>query len=244
MFDLTRDYSCAVTAGPEHGDRGLRDGMRWIVVKARELGGQPLVFAPGRSNIRDVPLLEQFTKLPGVAVGTWRSIPEWRGGPVLAAWPNRRKLGEIADDSRTSALVVVPWAPGELDSWIAAANPEPLGPAVGPTAASSSSILDPVVLQGLETLTASVNHANHLAGALDRRDAVAVLRTLSNAGYHLSPDAVYSWAFEHGWPARGAERLRQLAADFEAGKQPHMKGQFPFRADILDTWRRAARENR
>jgi len=119
------------------------------------------------SNVRDVRLLAQFAKVQGVAVGTWRGIREWRSGPVLAAWPNRVKLGEIADDRRTTALCVVPWVPGELDAWQAAANPEVLGPAVARIVIST---LDPVVIEGLKALTARVNHSNNLAGSLIHLD--------------------------------------------------------------------------
>ena len=124
MFEKERNYPSAVTAGPELGDRSLKDGLTWLVNRVSELGGQPLVFAPGMSNVRDVPLLEQFTKVQGVAVGTWRGIRDWHGGPVLAVWPSRVKLGEIADDRRTTALCVVPWVSGGLDAWQAAADPD------------------------------------------------------------------------------------------------------------------------
>jgi hypothetical protein len=146
-------------------------------------------------------------------------------------------LGEIADDLRTRALCVVPWVKGEIDAWAAAADPELLGPASGPEPKSS---LDPVVVEGLKTLTHSVNLGNNLAGSLDRRDAVAVLRTLQEGGYHLHPDPIYSWALANGWQARGAERLRKLATDFEAGKRPRLRGGYPFRSDILDIWRQDA----
>lgn len=75
---------------------------------------------------------------------------------------------------------------------------------------------------------------------MDRRDAVAVLKTLKGAGYSLPADSVYAWALAHGWPGQGAARLRQLATDFEAGKRPQLKGPFPFRPDILDVWSQEA----
>lgn len=119
-------------------------------------------------------------------------------------------------------------------------TPELLGPA---STRELKSSLDPVLVEGLETLTHSVNPGNNLAGSLDRRDAVAVLRTLRDGGYGLPPDPVYSWAIANGWQARGAERLRKLAEDFEAGKRPQLKGPYPFRSDILEIWRRDARKS-
>ncbi|VBA68779.1 hypothetical protein LAUMK142_05813 [Mycobacterium pseudokansasii] len=129
----------------------------------------------GLANVSNNRLLPEFVNRTGVAVGTWRSrATGWYGGPVHAAWPTREKLGEIADDPRTRALCVVPWGNGEVDAWAAAAQPKLLGPAVR---LEPSSGLDPIVVEGLKTLTHSVNMANDLAGSLDRRDAVAVLRT-------------------------------------------------------------------
>lgn len=232
-----RDYPTALAVGPEHGDQGLRDGLQWLMSMVPKVGGQPLIFAPGRSNVDHNNLLSEFVRRTGVAVSTWRSPARgWSGGPVLAAWPTREKLGEIAEDQRTSALCVIPWVKGETDAWAAAAMPELLGSAVMPEERS----LDPVVVQGLKTLTESVNMGNNLAGSLDHRDAVAVLRTLKKGGYRLPPDVIYAWATANGWQARGAERLRTLATKFEAGKRPQLKGGYPFRSDILEIWRREA----
>ena len=87
-------------------------------------------------------------------------------------------------------------------------------------------------------------HKRHVtdvfAGALDRRDAVAVLRTLKDSGYRLWPDPIYSWAIANEWTTRGAERRREMAADFEAGKRPRLGGGYPSRSDILDVWRQEA----
>lgn len=242
MFEApNRDYPTALAAGPEHGDQGMRDGLTWLLTKVSELGGKPLILAPGRSNVDGNQLLSSFIKKTGIAVATWRSpARSWSGGPVLAAWPTREKLGEIADDPRTTALCVVPWVKGEVDGWIAAVKPELLGPAVLPTETTS---LDPVVIEGLKTMTVLVNLSNNLAGSADRRDAVAVLRTLKDGGYRFVPDLMYAWAITNGWENRGAERLRMLAADFEAGKRPQLKGAYPLRADVLDRWRREAGES-
>ena len=67
--------------------------------------------------------------------------------------------------------------------------------------------------------------------------------TLNDGGYHLSPDPIYTWAISNEWSARGAERLRELAAKFEAGKRPPLKGGYPLRSDILDVWRREAAQD-
>lgn len=146
------------------------------------------------------------------------------------------EMGDMADDRRTTALCVVPGNIRDVEGWIAAVDPELLGAAKG----ASAEPLDPVVIEGLLTLTRQVNHDNQLAGSLDHRDAVWVLKLLHGAGYRLPPQAVYAWALAHGWPARGADRLRELASRFEAGRVPRVRQPNPFRADIVQQWRTAA----
>jgi len=240
VFEHQRDYPTAVTVdGAADPSDAQRRAIQWVLERQRELGGQLLLYVPQKGNLRGMNnLVSRFAERPGVVVGTWRgSITGWAGGPVLAAWPSREKLAEIADDPRTRALCVIPWGANNVAAWDAAAAPERLG--VG-TAAPSMPTLDPVVIEGLRQLTRMVNHANNLAGALDHRDAVAVLRELHRGGYSLPADGVYSWVLANGWPARGAERLREMATKIDAGRTVQLKGSSPLRADVLDRWRAAA----
>lgn len=122
--------------------------------------------------------------------------------------------------------------------WAAAVQPQLLGEAVEAKAA----VLNPVVTAGMQTLTRMVNHSNNLAGALDRRDAVATIRILHDAGYPLPPDDIYSWRLANGWAPRGAERLREMLVRTNKGVRLQLKGTSPYRKDILEQWRREARE--
>jgi len=114
--------------------------------KLRDVGGEELIFAPGRSNVDGNELLAEFIRKDA---RTRRDVAESSqkqgSGPVLAAWPTREKVVEIADDHRTRALRVIPWAKGEVDAWVASAEPELPGPAVRPTGRLP---LDPVAIQG------------------------------------------------------------------------------------------------
>jgi len=209
--------------------------MQWVLAQHKQVGGQILVYAPGRSNIAQNEFLTAFTKQPGVLVATWRKRHvSWQGGPVLAAWPSREKLAEIADWPGVRALCVGPWADGEVDAWAASADPELLSGAEQPR---TRTVGDPVVVEGLKTLSRMVNHSNNLAGALDHRDAVAVLTTLYKGGHRLDADAIYAWALSNGWPGRGAERLRDMASRIGSGRRMQLKGAYPLRADALQQWR-------
>jgi hypothetical protein len=237
MLSAKRDYPQAVAAGPERGDLGTATAILWALEIRKTVGGTALAYAPGMRNIRDNDMLSKFTQQSGVVLGTWKKIATWQGGPVVAAWPDREHLAEIADDRRTLGLVLLPWNKGEHDGWIHAINPQRLDGALEPDPSASPDVLDPVVVAGLRTLTAMVNQANNLAGSMDRRDAVAVLRTLYNAGYPLPPEPVYAWAIRSRWNGRGAVRLRELAEAYMQGKRPQLKGTFPLSADILDRWK-------
>jgi hypothetical protein len=238
MRQRGRAYPCAVTCnGSREPERAQAAAIQWVLEQQRATGGQTLVYVPQKKALTTTSLVSELAKVPGVAVGTWRGrVDGWSGGPVLAAWPSREKLAEIADDPRTQALCVIPWAEEETTAWQQAAHPELLAGAT-PTTTDE---LDPVVAVGLTYLTDTVNHANNLAGSLDRRDAVAVLRTLHKGGYSLPADTVYAWALAHAWPASGAERLRDLATKIDAGSTVQLKGPWPFRDAILQVWQAEA----
>ncbi len=242
MFERAREYPRAVTGNGANDPEGSqRAAIEWIAAQQKAVGGQVLLFVPQKSTLNHSgDLIAQLAKVPGVAVGTWRGyVSGWSGGPVLAAWPSREKLAEIADDRRTRALCVIPWVDEDTTPWEQASQPELLAGALAKTSAPS---LDPVVIVGLTHLTRMVNHANNLAGALDHRDAVAVLRVLHRGRYALPADEVYAWALANGWPARGAERLREMAEKIDAGRTVQMKGPSPLRPEVLSMWKAEANQ--
>jgi hypothetical protein len=160
----------------------------------------------------------------------------WRAGARGLA--ESRQLAEIADHRGVRALCVVPWSEGEVDAWAAAVQPELL---LGAEERPVRAIIDPVVVEGLKSLTLMVNHSNNLAGALDRRDAVAVLTTLHRGGHRLDAEAIYSWALANGWPGRGAERLREMALKIASGVRMRTGTRDnPLRSDALVRWREKA----
>ncbi|MGC4112216.1 MAG: hypothetical protein QM747_17735 [Nocardioides sp.] len=123
MFEKQRSYPTALSTRDE---AGVQQAIAWVIAQQRQSGGQILLYLPGKQNLRANPVIERFSRLPGVVVGTWRagSTFSWSGGPVLATWPNREKLAEIADAHRVTALCVIPWVDAEVEAWQAAAAPE------------------------------------------------------------------------------------------------------------------------
>jgi hypothetical protein len=200
-----------------------------------DLGGQPLVYAPNRPSLREWPILAE---LDGWAVvTTWKSFGRWSGGPVLAAWPDAEHLAVITDDRRTRALCVVPWGESEVAAWVRAYRLVTLPTKLAVAAAEPEIISDPVVVEGLKTLTAMVNVASLYASAGGRDRAVAVLRTLHDGGHILDPEVVRTWAMAEGWSAVAAGELTKLAKQIAAGKQLRIRRRV-LRSDILDVWRK------
>ncbi len=226
-------------AGSSAGDgAAIRRGISWLSKRSVTHGGQPLLYVPGRRNLDADPTLKRLSEQ--IKTATWRTLSGagWTGGSVLAAWPDRRHLAEIDGDRRTSALCVIGWSDGDTVAWLAAFNPKLL--ASGPAAATAPAISDPVVLEGMRTLTTMVNHANNLAGTMDKRDAIDVLMRLHDAGHRYDPEALYTWSLANGWNASGAERLRDFATRINSGKRLRLGMPGALRSDIVQVWRERA----
>jgi hypothetical protein len=159
------------------------------------------------------------------------SYPTW----VLAAWPDAEHLALVADDSRTRALCVVPWSESEVAPWVQVYRPVTLPPTLRLATPEPEIISNPVAVEGLKTLTAMINVQSLFAGAGGRDKAVAVLLKLHDAGHGVNPEKARAWAMAHGWSARAAGQLADLAQRIAAGKRLRAKGRV-LRSDILDVW--------
>lgn len=238
MFERTRDYPTALTASSAGNPGAVKAAVAWLLAQTKELGGQPLLYFPGKRNMEAEPILSRLAR--SIPSATWRTLNggvRWTGGVVLAAWPDTKHLAEIADDRRTAGLVVLTWSENDVSGWAAAAQPEILSPGV---TIGTATISDPVVEKGMETVTALVNHGNSLAGSLDRRDAITVLQTLHDGRHRLDPEELYAWALAHSWTASGAQRLQELAEKISAGGRPRPPSPSALRPDILEHWRSEA----
>ena len=237
MFERTRDYPTAMTDPDGDADQAMRDAVTWFVEQCQAIPGSPYCWSTAAATSRTTRcwpawLRRSRPKPPRTLLGSG-----WTRGPVFIAWPSADTLASIADDRRTKALIVLSWTARDVDAWAAAAQPKML--TAGASDPAPVALVDPVVEQGLITLTHYVNHANNLAGALDKRDAIAVLLTLHDGRHRLEPEPIYAWALANGWPARGAQRLRELAEKIAGGTRPRLQGGSPFRPDILQQWRDA-----
>jgi hypothetical protein len=100
-------------------------------------------------------------------------------------------------------------------------------------------ISDPVAVEGLKDLTAVINVTGLYASAGGRDRAVAVLLTLHDGGHGVNPRDARAWAMAHGWSARAAGELADLAEQIAAGTRLRARKKV-LRSGILDMWRQRA----
>jgi hypothetical protein len=90
-------------------------------------------------------------------------------------------------------------------------------------------------------LTAMVNMESLHASSGERSRAVAVLLTLHDGRHGVKPEDAEAWAMAHGWSARAAGQLADLAKQIAARKRLRTGG-FMLAPGALDRWRQAAEE--
>lgn len=235
MFERTRAHP--TTYIRDDSDDSLIVAIRWVLEQAHDNGGMPLLYAPGKQNVIAREPVRAFAERYPTMTPRTRYTSDWRGGPVLAAWPDDKMLGEIGDNPRTTALCVVQWGEKPL-AWVAAAGAVSLSPITNES--PSLPTMDPIVRQGLIQLGQSVNHSNALTGSTDKADAVAFFRILVDNRLPIEADGLYAHALAEGWPERGAARLRDMAARVASGGRPRGWNLTRWRPEVVDRWRQAA----
>lgn len=237
MFERDRNYPVAFIL--DRAENAKAVAVRWVLDQAARQGGTPLLYAPGKQNVQHDELLRAFAQRYTLMTWKTRWGTDWRGGPVLAAWPDEKHLAEIADMTQVTALCVLAWG-DDVAAWAAASGATNLDPQA-PTATLPS--LDPIVRQALISLGHRVNHSNQLAGALDRADAVTWFRILTRAGLPIDPEALYAHALANGWPGGGAARLKEMATKVAAGKSLQGWNEPRWSDDAVARWRAKAAES-
>ncbi|MEZ5077223.1 MAG: DUF1889 family protein [Solirubrobacterales bacterium] len=206
-----------------------RLGIEWL---AREASRQDLPCAVVVPSVDSISSLDraigrkaaEFAKkdryflLEGVRVQvvTGRTLSAAFAGLLLVPWANGTMVGS-AEECRPTAICAIPWAEGDLDDWKRAYDPvdvrtgEPLG--------EDQVELSPLVTRALVSLTASVNPSTGIHHPSDARQARQFLKALYMTGEPLDSSEIRTWALAHGWQARHAADLAELAGKIAAGKR-------------------------
>lgn len=236
MFHREADYPTAVTS-PD--DSGLRAGFRWCVAHM-EPGDHVVVWTHLKGNLGNNALLQSFVSghsdVDHVTArgGAYMSRP----GPVLMAWADPNDVAEFTrgNGNHIRALCVVSWVEDRLRPWVSAVKPELLGDTEAWL--EQTPPLDPVVEEGLKSLTLTINHNNTIAAGYEKDDVVSVLLVLHDAGYELDGPALAAWAIAHGWTGRNPAQLEKFVSAINRGSRPRTRRRI--REDYIDYLRAQA----
>ena len=94
----------------------------------------------------------------------------------------------------------------------------------------------PLVIKGLEAITARTNLATGLTHANDMNAAKAMFVLLRDAGEPLVAMSVATWAARNGWQADDANELGELAAKIGDGANVRISGNW-WRDDIIEIFK-------
>ncbi|MFI8093975.1 hypothetical protein ACIF9R_37695 [Streptomyces sp. NPDC086080] len=191
---------------PDWTDQAGITGADWLM----EQPGLKLVLVSQLQNYRQHRMAQ---RVRGAVVAKRTTLSGWDHGPVLAPWPTREIVGDLAGDlrGRATAICVIPWGPDPLlTAWLRVRRAvSVIDGSVHPQA--DEPLLEPVVEAAMTELGQLVNHANALVGGIDKAFAVHTLLKLHEAGYRWTVDELCGWALGHGFTGSEEERLRQYA---------------------------------
>lgn len=221
MFHHDVQYPVAVTS---QDDEGLKAGLRWCFEHQAD-GEHVTVWTHLKSNLGNNRMLERFvSSRRDVEHVTARGGAFVRNaGPVLMAWPDPGDIAQFTGDNtnRITALCVVAWNEDRLRPWVTVARPELLGDASAWRVLTPN--LDPVVEEGMKSLTLRINHNNTIAAGYEKDDVVSTLLALHDAGYALDGPALAGWAVAHGWTSDNPKLLENYVTAINQGSRPRVR---------------------
>lgn len=110
-----------------------------------------------------------------------------RTGPVLMAWPSMADIGKLVHP-RVRALCVITWNEDWIRPWVSATQPDILGD--GSAWETTTSDLDPVVVEAMKSMTLTMNHNNTIAAGYEKDNVVGILLALRAARAPMDPEAM------------------------------------------------------
>lgn len=239
-----------------HGadDDALAEGFRWLFSFAQGHGhARVAVFVSGLGQVENLGRVigagaakelhknRQF-QVDGITLELLieRKLPySFDDGPILAVWVDDEQLDKL-DALRSPGICAIPWAKTDIDGWKANWNPADIR--TGESGGSDETILNPVVIKAMETLTVVVNLGTGLSHPSDKESAVQMLKLLKKEGEDYDPDQIRAWAVRNGWQPRHARDLAELAEKIAAGRQVRGGKRQAWREGIVDLWRSEAGE--
>ncbi len=161
--------------------------------------------------------------------------------PLVAFWPTPKFLDKLDSIPNVAAMLVVHWNIEEIRPWIKIWDAAELGTIPQPR--REPLVSNPVVVEALKTLTASVNVSTGILHPSDHKLAIEIFEILREGGEDYDPLEVKAWLIREGkWKATHAQTVAELSQKILDGKKMR-KGERVLRRDILTGWREEARKS-
>jgi hypothetical protein len=200
-----------------------REGFRWLLAKANELGTDATVIVPAVSSIENLTRVlgnhaatakqRRVLTIDGVRVHfvTPKTHRGGLSGPVLVMWADTEMV-EAAERRGPPAVCAIGWSEDGLDGW--KRSWAPIDPRTGHP--DGEAIELPAGVRGaVESLSGLANDVLHPS---DKRRAVNAFRALRMRGAAIDPGLVRSFAVSIGWEPGAADRLTQIARGISEGR--------------------------
>lgn len=194
-----------------------REGFRWLIGKAAELGTEAAVVVPGVSNIDNLSRVlgdeaasakqDRVLIIDGVRVHffTPRTQPFSFDGPVLVTWADTSMV-EDAERLRPPAICATGWSQDGLEDW--KRSWAPIDPRTGQPDGKAEEA--PAAVQGA-VASLSGTFGNDVVHPMDKKRAVNAFRALRMCSVPIDATLVRSLAVKAGWDADAADRLADIA---------------------------------
>lgn len=221
MFDRKADYPTAVA---DYDDETVDAAIDWCCDQMED-ADILTVWTSLKSNLSNCAKLERFVnRYSNVQHITGRGGGFIRGnGPVLMAWPDMQDIGELMQHGghRIRALCVITWSEEQIRPWVSAVRPTILGDGSGWEDLTPD--LDPVVVEAMKGLTATINHNNTIKAGFEKDQVVGTLLALHDARIPMDGEAMEGWALANGWSGKNPRHLAEFVRDINAGKRPRSR---------------------
>ncbi len=240
MFERAVDYPTAVAS---YDDAGVTAAISWCI-QHMAAGDTLTVWTSRKSNLKNCAQLERLVSgHANVEHVSGRGGAYLRGtGPVLMAWAHMDDIGELVRNGARliRALCVITWSEDAIRPWVTSARPTILGDSSAWEHLTAE--LDPVVVEALKDMTATINHSNTIAAGYEKDDVVSALLALHNARVSMDGAAMQGWALANGWSGENPEQLAKYVRAINAGTRPRCRR--VLRPDYVDDLRRRAADAR
>lgn len=138
-------------------------------------------------------------------IKTLRRVPS--RAIIIVIYASQSMMDDVDAIRGLAAIVAVPWSTDVIADWQLAWSAQVYGQPKTPV---SVLVKDPVIEQGLQALSASINPAHARLRPAEVKHARQIFQILKANQHIESPYNIRLWAVRHGWFPKAAKELESL----------------------------------